>query len=267
MIRLLTFALALSPLAQAQDMHRVTEDFKYSYALNQNARLSVESFNGSIEVASWDRNEVEVAGTKYASSSDLLKEIKVDITNSPEFVTVRAHRPKGDDGWWGRGGAGVKMTIRVPRKVKLDRLASSNGAIRIENIEGDARVTTSNGAIRVANLKGRLEATTSNGKVEASGITGGAIAKSSNGAIEMSFSRLPDQGVEASTSNGAITIRLPEGVNADLRATTSNASVSSDYDVTTRGSIGKNRLEGRIGDGGALIRLSSSNGAIRIQKL
>ncbi|MCC6366797.1 MAG: hypothetical protein IT165_25025, partial [Bryobacterales bacterium] len=55
--------------------------------------------------------------------------------------------------------------------------------------------------------------------------------------------------------------------NARLKASTSNSSINSEFDLTVHGSLSKNRLDGTIGSGGPLINLSSSNGAIRIQKL
>lgn len=267
MNRLLTLTLAVGSALLGQDMSSVKEDFRYSYSLGPNGRVSVETFNGGLEVHSWDRNEVEIVGTKYAATSEALREIRVETTNAPDSVVVRAYRPKSDSGWWRTGNTGVKMTLRVPRKVQLERVSTSNGEIRISEIDGGARVTTSNGPIRVTNLNGRLEATTSNGRIEASGLGEEAILRTSNGAIDLTFANFRGKPIEASTSNGAITVRLAGRVNADLRATTSNGRVSSDYDVTTRGSLEKNRLEGRIGEGGAPIRLSSSNGAIRIVKL
>lgn len=267
MLRLLAFTLAAGAAIFGQDMASVKEEFKYSFALNSNGRLSVETFNGGLEVYSWDRNEVEIVGTKYPPTSEALREIRVETANAPESVTIRAYRPKSDDRWWRTGNNGVRMTIRVPRRVQLDRVATSNGEVRVSEIDGNARVSTSNGAIRIVNLNGRLEASTSNGRIEASGLGAEAMLRTSNGAIDVTYSKFGGQPIEASTSNGAITLRLAGGVNADLRASTSNGRVSSDYDVTTRGSLEKNRLEGRIGGGGALIRLSSSNGAIRIVKI
>lgn len=263
------FLFAACIAAAAQDAASLKEDFRYSYSLNPGGRISVETFNGALEVYGWDRNEVEIVGTKYARNPETLREIRLETTNQPDSVSIRASRPKTDGGWWRTGNAGVKMQIRVPRHVQLDGLRTSNGAIRVSEIDGPARLTTSNGAIRITNLQGRLEATTSNARIEASGLTDEAILRTSNGAIEVTFVRFAGKPIEATTSNGPITLRLPGAVNADLRAATSNGKISSDYDVTmtARGSPEKNRLEGRLGEGGATVRLSSSNGAIRILKL
>jgi hypothetical protein len=267
MKRLLALTFAAGATLAGQDMASVKEDFQFSYALNPNGRVSIETFNGSLEVYSWDRNEVEIVGTKYAPNAETLRELRVDTTNTPDSVSVRAYRPKSDSGgWWRTGNTGVRMVVRVPRRVQLERVSTSNGEVRVSGIEGNVRASTSNGAVRITNVTGRLEASTSNGRIEASGVAGELTLRTSNGAIDVTAPGFRGP-IEASTSNGAITLRLAGGVHADLRATTSNGRVSSDYEVTTRGSLEKNRLEGRIGEGGPPIRLSSSNGAIRIVKI
>lgn len=289
----------------AADWDRYKEDFRFSHKLNSNGRLSIESFNGSVTVTAWDRNEVEVTGTKYASEEGMLKEVKVDVTNTPESFSLRAYRPKE---WsWRNGGAGVRMEIRVPKKVQVDRLSSSNGGLTLDGIEGAARMSSSNGTLKITRLNGTLDASTSNGSIELMDINGGVTlrtsnggiradglkgafdastsngsirarveqvpagsvvrAVSSNGNVDLALPGFSGSQVRASTSNSGIIVRLPSSVNADVRASTSNASITTDFEVTMRGTISKNRLEGKIGSGGGLIELSSSNGGIRIEKM
>ncbi len=280
---------------------REKEDFHYSYDLKTGGRLELESFNGSIEIAGWDKNTVEINGTKQAATRGLLNEIKIDIVSSPDSIRVRTVRPLGR-----HGSMGVKYVLSVPRKVILERIASSNGSIRVRDLEGSARLKTSNGSVHATNLKGDIEAGTSNGAVELADFTGGATlhtsngsihatgvrgffeattsngaidaqvveasgrpikADSSNGRINLTVESLKGSDVQASTSNSSITVRLPSSLNARLKASTSNSSINSEFDLTVHGSLSKNRLDGTIGSGGPLINLSSSNGAIRIQKL
>jgi DUF4097 and DUF4098 domain-containing protein YvlB len=200
---------------------------------------------------------------------------------------------------------GASFVLRVPKKVTLDRIDSSNGSMRIEAIEGPARVSTSNGAIRTWGLKGDLDARTSNGSIEvnqfqgaaslrtsngrirAEGVRGNFDAQTSNASIDVTIAEL-DSGrpLRLSTSNGSITavlekwnnndivahssnssvnLRLPDTINANLKAYTSNGSISSDFDVTTR-ELSKTHIDGKIGSGGSLIDLSTSNGSIRLMK-
>ena len=69
------------------------EDFHYSYPQTAGGRLNVENFNGSIEVTGWDQNTVDVSGTKYASSQDLLQALKIEVSSAGNAVQVRTVRP------------------------------------------------------------------------------------------------------------------------------------------------------------------------------
>ena len=90
--------------------------------------------------------------------------------------------------------------------------------------------------------------------------------ESSNGHIELTMDSARD--VHASTSNSSITVRMPASVNADLNAHTSNSSITSDFDVNVHGgTISKRRMEGRIGNGGPMLDLGTSNGSIKLLRM
>ncbi len=304
--RQLFLALAIVPVLLAGSNDRYKEDFRFNHKLNQGGRVSLEGFNGSIEIRSWEKNEIEVAGTKYASSEELLKQIQVRISNTDDAITVRTERPEGR-GWWNNGGGGVRYVIRVPRKVQLERIASSNGQITVDSVEGLLNLTTSNGGINVSSIRGSLDLKTSNGGISLRDVTGEMLLRtsnggirtenvtgsfdaktsngsvhgslnpqsssspirvaSSNGRIDLTLTRYQNNEVRVSTSNSSISVNLPSVLNAQLRAVTSNGSVSTDFDVLVRGKQSKNSLEGKIGDGGSMIELTSSNGSIHLRKI
>jgi hypothetical protein len=277
---------------------RYKEDFHYSYDLPPGGRLSVENVNGPVEISTWERNTVEINGTKHANSQQGLRDTKIDVVPSTNSVSVRTIPPSG----W-RHGVGARYSIRVPRRVDLDRIVSSNGSIRIEDIEGRANLKTSNGSVRCARSKGELDVVTSNGGIDVQH-TGSARLHTSNGSIRAEVdkgafeattsnssitARLtdPDQAqpiraessnghidlttnsvreVRAGTSNSSITLRVPSNTNARLRAHTSNSSITTDFDVTVHGHVSKNSMDGNIGSGGPVLDLSTSNGSIKVLK-
>jgi len=287
---------------------RYKDDFHHSYPLKSGGTVSLENFNGPVEIMGWEQDTVEVDGTKYASQKMYLDEMKVDISATPTAVRIRTTRPSIS-----HGNCGARYAIRVPRHVTLDQIVSSNGSLRIDQIEGAVRLRTSNGSIRVEDLKGDLDARTSNSSIELRDVDGNSRVHTSNGHIdaetthgsfeaETSNSRikatlvdlvpnwpvrlntsnghieltlrgraLPD--VRASTSNSSIEVHLPSSVNARVRASTSNHnSVTSDFDELIRGDDEdhhqrRSEVDGRIGSGGPLIDLSTSNGPIKILKL
>ena len=285
------------------DFSRYHQDFHFTKPLNSGGRLSVRNLNGAVEIMAWEKNEVEISGTKYARSQDLLDATRIDISGSPDAVTIRTDAPSGI-----HGGVGARYSIRVPKNVVLDDITSSNGGIRVDETIGTARLKTSNGAIHVDGLhgdltaqtsnsgidlereEGNVEAHTSNGHVNAEVSHGTFLATTSNSAMQVRLTdpapdspvkmdssngsldltlettKIPD--ITMDTSNSSIHLRLPASANADLHASTSNSSISCDFDLTVPGGThSKNRLDGHIGSGGPRIELSTSNGSVSIRKM
>lgn len=280
---------------------REKEDFHREMAMKSGSHFELESFNGSIEIRGWDQDRIDISGTKTASSKDVLDEIKIDISQTADGVRVRSVRPEGR-----HNNIGVSYVISLPRKTLLDRVASSNGSIRVENVEGAAKLRSSNGSVRLTQVKGDLDASTSNGSIELNSFSGGALLRTSNGAIrasgvrgyfdattsngsidasideavgkavrastsngkiQLEIAKLKDSDVIASSSNSSVVLRLPDNIGAHLKAATSNGSISTAFDVKTQGELSKKRIDGTIGAGGPLIDVHTSNASIRIEKL
>ena len=300
-VPLLAASLALTG-CDFDDLHdsvRYTSDFHYSHPLSAGGRLSVETFNGSIEVTGWDQNTVDISGTKYGPTQDAANDLPVSIDRTAETISIRVVRPVER-----RNHQGARFVIKVPRTAVLDRLVSSNGGIRTTDGAGPGRFKTSNGTVSSQNFKGSLDVVTSNGTVELFDVDGDVTAHTSNGRvraerlrgtleatssngsitadivrtdrpvraetsnshIDLSLPADYARDVRASTSNGGITVRLPATLNARVIARTSNSRITSDFDMMMRGEIGKNRVDAVIGNGGPVIDLSTSNGGIRLAR-
>lgn len=258
---------------------RYSADFHYNYTLKPGGRVSLENFNGSVEIAGWDQETVDISGAKYGATPEARDAIKIEVTPAPESVSIRTIRPSD------RRNVGARYVLRVPRRSLLDHIVTSNGPVRLNDLNGAARLKTSNGSVRVFHVAGDLDAGTSNGTVEledvkgdcvvktsngrvrAQGVRGAFDATTSNGSVDAAVDELRGNGVRVTTSNGGITLRLARAVNARLMARTSNASISTDFEVSDRGRQEKHRLEGTIGSGGPTLDLSTSNGSIRVVKL
>ena len=279
---------------------RFSRDFHYSYPLNAGGRVSVETFNGSVEISSWDQDLVDISGTKYGPTQDAADSLRIDIDHSAASVSMRAVRPVER-----RSNQGARFVVKVPRAAILDRLTTTNGGIRTLDGIGPARFRTSNGTIRVEGFRGVLDAQTSNGGIDVidaesdltahtsnghihierlrgsldGSTTNGGIngdfdrvdrdirVSTSNGTVDLHLPAAMTQDVRARTSNGAITLHLPRQTNARVSASTSNSSIHSEFELTVRGEFSKNRLEGTIGTGGPLFDLSTTNGTIRLVRL
>lgn len=279
------------------DSARFREEFSYSYPLKPGGVLWLESFNGAVEILSWEKDEVRITGEKYARTESELRDVKIEVSAAPDAVRIRTVRPQR------RGDMGARYVLRVPRQVELERIVTSNGSIRVEDIRGACRLETSNGSITLRRISGRIEARTSNASITADQLTSDASLRTSNGSIrldqmegsleavtsnagiyarlsrsapgrtlrletsngsiELTMEAFEQNEIRAATSNASITLRLPESTKARLKAATSNASIHSDFPSLTQ-TTGKDHLEGDIGGGGPLIQLTSSNGSIRV---
>jgi DUF4097 and DUF4098 domain-containing protein YvlB len=279
---------------------RYKEDFHFSYPLAEGGRIELENFNGSVEISGWDQNTVDIDGTKYASTENRLREMKIDVRPSAGSVMIRTVPPIDR-----HGNAGARYIVRVPRHAELANIVTSNGPIRVTDMDGAAHLRTSNGGVRLSDIHGLVDARTSNGGVELDNVVGDATLHTTNGSIHADVkkgrfeattsngsitARLmePDQSpvrlessnghidltmdapreVHASTSNSSITVHMPPAVGATVHAHTTNASISSDFDVSVHGGrLSRHQMDGTIGAGGPLLDLSTSNGAIRLTRL
>jgi DUF4097 and DUF4098 domain-containing protein YvlB len=263
-----SFLLGGCDLEDFESSDRFQTEFHFTYPLKDGGSLSVENFNGSVEITGWNQNTVEISGSKYASTEQLRDSIKIDINHSDSSISIRAVHP-----FESHGNMGARFVVKVPRKTELDRITSSNGHIEVHDVAGRVSLKTSNGRINAVAIGGALDAATSNGHITVEQAAGGKSSihlRTSNGPIDVRTDQPLQSELHASTSNGSITLRLPASTAARIRASTSNSAIDSDFDVTSSGRIDKHHLEGTLNNArgdAPLIDLSTSNGHIRVTKI
>lgn len=293
LLPLLLLAVAASSACHVISLansHRHREDFEFSRQLREGASVSVETYNGRIEVAPWDGDTVEIAGQKRAGTQEDLDSIEIRIEETSAGLEIAAIRPERRRMGWGRwGGSGASFNVRVPEGIHVATVRTSNGAVDVRGAVGDIAIRTSNGGIQLSDHSGDADLHTSNGRIEARRIRGALTAhtsnggiqaevagvsadypvelESSNGSIRLSTPEFDAGRLRAHTSNSSITLELPASVDARVEARTSNGRVESDFEVSGPDARReKNRLEGVTGEGGGLIDAKSSNGSIRLRR-
>lgn len=299
---LLVPALLTSGCADMGAFDQVKEDFHYSYAFPAGGRLDFSNRNGSVQIAGWDRNEIDVSGTKSAASHDDLARIKINVDVHGNAALVSADFPEGG---FGRS-YGAQFVIRVPRRTLLSQAQTTNGSISAEDLEGGGRLSSTNGRIFLARdegdydghtsnatiefeeCTGNLRAVTTNGAVRGRLKSGSADLHSTNGSIDVTLVDPPNGGtVRASTTNGSVTLalaayhanpinvestngsvtlRLPADADAHLDAHTNVGRVNYDFTVNGSVSSSKHSLSGNLGGGGPPIIVHTTVGGIHIEK-
>jgi len=161
-----------------------------------------------------------------------------------------------DDGWnWlrliGRDKATVDYIVQVPQGARLSGVSSVNGSIEIGSVAGDIRASTVNGEMAIDNAARNLSLSTVNGTIVAE------------------MDALGDnQTVKLDAVNGEIELGVPEDADADFSVTTINGNISSEFpslQAEKEFPVG-NKLNGRLGSGGASVKANAVNGTIRFLK-
>ena len=143
---------------------------------------------------------------------------------------------------------------------------TSGGSISISDVTGKAHADTSGGSISMDDIGGDAVADTSGGSISIEGAGGKVEADTSGGPVTVAFLAGNAQGGTLSSSGGRVTAILDPSVGLDIDASSSGGSVSSDVPLTIRGTVSRSELKGTLNGGGAMLRLRSSGGGIRIKE-
>jgi len=244
--------------------------------------IRVRNANGRTRISGEDRSDIEVTAHKAAraesseAAQEMLGEIRLVLKESPEGLELEVEVPRRSS----RHGS-ANLCIRLPRELQVTidaengrvdvegirgsvRARSSNGCAIVMNVIGDVEVATTNARVCCSGISGRLTARSSNGKIEIEQHRGSVDASTSNGLIRAALTQLGAGGIQLATSNGGIVLDLPEVIDADLDLRADNGTIRNEraLGAVSRESVG--RIVGRVGGGGAPIKLRTSNGSISV---
>jgi hypothetical protein len=262
------FALALlagAVLPAAAQDRREGDPFTWSGDIAKDRWVYVRNLNGAVRIESTTGSKVEVSAVKKWRRGDP-STVKISVqtvgTGKGDVLVCAIFKEKDEcdesgyhssgrdrswSDWSDRDDVSVEFVVKVPAGVRIDG-STVNGAVEID------------GATR------EVVAHTVNGSVDARSSGGPVDAKTVNGSIRVKTSALADSRTNYETVNGSITVELAGDVNADFDMSTVNGSVESDYPMTIQGKFNPRRMSGTVGKGGAMVRLKTVNGSIRLRK-
>jgi DUF4097 and DUF4098 domain-containing protein YvlB len=202
--------------------------------------------NGGITVKGWRRSDILVRGKvdTWAPTEGEARSLGGQIHVRTAGGDIRADAPNfGRDRGWS-----VTYEVFVPHRTSLS-LKAHNGGIRILDVTGDIAFDVVNGGVRLARLGGNVEGKTTNGGLN----------------IELAGNRWDGQQMDVRATNGGVRMRVPENYSARVEASTVNGGMSVDFPVAVRGRVNR-QLAFNLGSGGSLIRATTVNGGVSIQR-
>lgn len=275
--------------ATAQETHK--------FAVSGPPQVTLDTFDGNIEVHSWDRPEVEVIVEKQAPDDALLQQIVVEQSQEGAVIRLRVRGP-ADSGTSGIQigivlSPTAKLRVAMPRNATLD-VRSGDGSITVEDVTGaltlrsedgsitglrlggDVRAHTDDGSIRLRETHGKVDVETLDGSVVVNGELTHLRAKSGDGSLRIAVDRGSVLGDDwlVETTDGSVEVRLPEDLAAEVDAVTRDGSIRSNHkgltvprrseDDDDRHDDGR-QLKATLGAGGHVLRVRTGDGTIRFE--
>jgi hypothetical protein len=258
--------------------------------------VDLETFDGAIEIHSWDRNEVEVEVERRAMEQRLVDEMAVTAEQNGNRVVVKVARPGRSDGFGGvqigvHFSPSARLRVAVPRNSQLTAM-SGDGAITIEDVNGKISLKTNDGSVRASRVTGEIVVRSGDGAIRLDRVDGSIDVETEDGSITLDAkpttlrARTSDGTIrlqvgadsvmsgdwEVQTGDGSVILTLPTAFNGVLDAETRDGAVRANYpalrDVERVGEDRDERrrtLQATLGSGGRTLRVRSGDGSIRIE--
>lgn len=144
----------------------------------------------------------------------------------------------------------------------LDAEAGS-GNIHARGIAGDVSVSTGSGEIEIEQTApGGVRASAGSGNVRLRGVKGSVRAETGSGDITVDGEPTGDWRVGAGSGN--IDLKVPSGASFNIDARTSSGKLIVNRQVTSQGTLPRNHVQGKVGNGGVLVDLHTGSGDIQV---
>lgn len=243
-----------------------SETVEKQFTISGRPTVDLSTFDGRIEVSTWNRPEVRVVVEKEAADKTDMDDMAVDIAQQGDTVTVRIreHRERGLYFQFGSRRAHINVTTPANSIVKS---STGDGPINVQDVTGDVSARTGDGPIRLEHLGGTVSARTGDGSIVIDGAIARLDAQSGDGSVRLWLTQpvaIDDWTVR--TGDGSVTLTLPESLNAELDASTGDGRVNvSGFHFSSEEPRRRRSVHGRINSGGGTISIRSGDGSISVR--
>jgi DUF4097 and DUF4098 domain-containing protein YvlB len=258
------------------------------FTVGEGAELTLETFDGSIDVRSWNKPQVGVEIQKRGPDRETAAALEVRSTQDGNRVRIEAPSPKVQRESFGLGNVSmpsVSFVVHVPERLKLTAttkdgsisvsringkvaLKSGDGSIKSDGITGELTAHTEDGSMRIVNVNGRVSVESGDGSIHVDGRVEGLHARTADGSIviEAADGSAMKEDWDVATGDGSITVQVPDDFDAEIDADARDGGVQADMQGidAVRNDNGRGTMRGKIGSGGHVVKLRSGDGSIRL---
>jgi hypothetical protein len=280
-------AVAAGCVVSVDSQGQIVRDEK-RYTTRGTPELHLKTFDGAIQIQSWDRSEVLIEIEKRGATREHVDQITVEASQDGDRIELEVKQPRSESfsGFGFNVGASARLMVSVPRRtdvvartgdgsITIDRvsgrleLRTGDGAIRADNIAGDLLLNTGDGSITVDRAEGRLTVDTGDGGVNVTGKLTAVNMHTGDGSIvyRVEPGVVMNDDWDITTGDGSVAVYLPAAFNAELDAHTGDGAIRSELSLTSSSTQDSERrsIRGRLGDGGRRLRVRTGDGSITLK--
>ncbi|HTL49914.1 MAG TPA: DUF4097 family beta strand repeat-containing protein [Steroidobacteraceae bacterium] len=263
------------------------------------ATVEVSNVQGRVEVATWDKNEVELVAELESPKDEL------EFEANERYVRISVERPNGKYRHDDDDEDDATLTLRVPKGIRLiadtvsadiavsglrgeQKLESVSGEVQTQAFDAPVRATSVSGEVSVVGNGGKATVSTENvsGSTTVGGIRGdyhGEVVSgeiratvaaaqkielnSVSGDIEIKAELTPTSRVNMESVSGTLTLKIKPPVNAEFDVESFSGDIDSCLGPKAR-STSKytpgSELNYTQGNGGARVEMQTLSGEISI---
>jgi len=212
--------------------------------------------NGSIQAEGETRSDIRVQARVWTRSQseerarELAEGVTIRTDGTLRYELAPELRPRRQSGDRREDYVSVSFRLRVPHAQDME-LQTMNGGIELEDVYGRIRFESLNGTVHLDGLGGDVQGHTINGGLH----------------VQLTGSEWTGNGLDVSSTNGRVDLDVPRDYSAELAASTVNGRFDADlhHQEHSSGRRSRNRqLETTLGDGGAPVRVRTTNGRVQI---
>ena len=263
-----------------------------TFAVTGLAQVSLQTWDGSIEVRGWDRNQVRIEVEKRGPDQATVDRIQVKTTQAGNVITVEIAKPSPLATGGFRSSPSATLVVSVPLQtnlvartgdgsIKVKRVSGTvdldteDGSVSLDEIAGNAVVRTGDGSINGSDITGRAALKTGDGSIELTGVLTGLTIETHDGSIELTARKgsKADGPWEVTTGDGSILLSLPGDFAADLDAHTGDGRIGVEQidekgaSTSQKDESERSTVRTKIGAGGQPLRLRTGSGRITVKTL
>ena len=236
----------------------------HSAPFSASSSLTAETGNGTITVARTNNPELVVDATIRSRTEERLQATLLIVRESADGIYEVTVKWPDDERLMGEG---ADLKIRLPGASDL-RLATSNGALRVDGLDAAIKASTTNGSVTIIGPARSATVTTTNGRIDLNNIAGEVLARTTNGRIEASLAPENPGPVILTSTNGGIALLVGPSFAGQVSVRTSNGQIRlGDFEPGARPSTvksGRRTGQFNFGDAGKGSVLTTTNGNVTI---